>query len=240
MVPKSRPTSQCASPHAFSSRTVSSGRASVVKSRSAERRPRKASRTGPADQRQLETGLGEDAAEVDQQRHHRLQRGDRAASRASSTARSRAVVGSVGAVGAERIGQHGVQACHVSCREPGRAAGYSEPMVKPAREPRRRLPTVQETSSGGLVVDFSTGVPRAAVICRLNRAGRAGVVPAQGAPRGRGDPRGGRGARDRGGDRDPRRGRRGPRQHRLLVLRRRPPHPQGRPPVPAQGRPAAR
>jgi 8-oxo-dGTP pyrophosphatase MutT (NUDIX family) len=45
-------------------------------------------------------------------------------------------------------------------------------MVKPAREPRRRLPTVQETSSGGLVVDFSTGVPRAAVICRLNRAGR--------------------------------------------------------------------
>lgn len=45
-------------------------------------------------------------------------------------------------------------------------------MVKPAREPRRRLPTVQETSSGGLVVDLSTGVPRAAVICRLNRAGR--------------------------------------------------------------------
>lgn len=46
-------------------------------------------------------------------------------------------------------------------------------MSKPAREPRRRLPTVQETSSGGLVVDLSTGAPRAAVICRLNRAGRA-------------------------------------------------------------------
>jgi len=45
-------------------------------------------------------------------------------------------------------------------------------MVKPAREPRRRLPTVQETSSGGLVVDTSTGAPRAAVICRVNRAGR--------------------------------------------------------------------
>ncbi|MGI4894075.1 MAG: NUDIX hydrolase [Janthinobacterium lividum] len=45
-------------------------------------------------------------------------------------------------------------------------------MVMPAREPRRRLPTVQETSSGGLVVDLSTGAPRAAVICRLNRAGR--------------------------------------------------------------------
>ena len=45
-------------------------------------------------------------------------------------------------------------------------------MVKPAREPRRRPPTVQETSAGGLVVDTSCGVPRAAVICRLNRAGR--------------------------------------------------------------------
>ncbi|NIZ92455.1 NUDIX hydrolase [Kineococcus rubinsiae] len=45
-------------------------------------------------------------------------------------------------------------------------------MVKPARDPRRRLPTVQETSSGGLVVDTSTGTPRAAVICRVNRAGR--------------------------------------------------------------------
>ena len=45
-------------------------------------------------------------------------------------------------------------------------------MSKPAREPRRRLPTVQETSSGGLVVDLSTGSPRAAVICRLNRGGR--------------------------------------------------------------------
>ena len=52
------------------------------------------------------------------------------------------------------------------------APGYSDPVVKPAREPRRRLPTVQETSAGGLVVDLGAGVPRAAVICRLNRAGR--------------------------------------------------------------------
>ncbi|MFB9377222.1 NUDIX hydrolase [Kineococcus gynurae] len=45
-------------------------------------------------------------------------------------------------------------------------------MVKPEGEPRRRPPVVQETSSGGVVVDVSTGVPRAAVICRVNRAGR--------------------------------------------------------------------
>lgn len=34
------------------------------------------------------------------------------------------------------------------------------------------LPIVEETSAGGLVVDRSTGEPRAAVIARRNRAGR--------------------------------------------------------------------
>jgi 8-oxo-dGTP pyrophosphatase MutT (NUDIX family) len=34
------------------------------------------------------------------------------------------------------------------------------------------LPTVEETSAGGLVVDLSPDPPRAAVIARLNRAGR--------------------------------------------------------------------
>ncbi|WP_432483952.1 NUDIX hydrolase [Kineococcus esterisolvens] len=57
-------------------------------------------------------------------------------------------------------------------------------MVRPAREPRRRLPTVQETSSGGLVVDVSTGEPRAAVICRLNRAGRLEWCLPKGHPEG--------------------------------------------------------
>ncbi|WP_369069589.1 NUDIX hydrolase [Kineococcus terrestris] len=57
-------------------------------------------------------------------------------------------------------------------------------MVKPAREPRRRLPTVQETSSGGLVVDTSDGVPRVAVICRLNRAGRPEWCLPKGHPEG--------------------------------------------------------
>ena len=34
------------------------------------------------------------------------------------------------------------------------------------------LPIVEETSAGGLVIDSSTGEPRAAVIARRNRAGR--------------------------------------------------------------------
>ncbi|MEJ2578070.1 MAG: NUDIX hydrolase [Kineosporiaceae bacterium] len=47
-------------------------------------------------------------------------------------------------------------------------------MPRSARSPRRRrtLPTVEETSAGGLVVDLSAPTPRAAVIARLNRAGR--------------------------------------------------------------------
>lgn len=34
------------------------------------------------------------------------------------------------------------------------------------------MPTVEETSAGGLVVDLCTDPPRAAVIARVNRAGR--------------------------------------------------------------------
>jgi 8-oxo-dGTP pyrophosphatase MutT (NUDIX family) len=41
-----------------------------------------------------------------------------------------------------------------------------------SRAQRRVLPTVEETSAGGLVVDRSASPPRAAVIARLNRAGR--------------------------------------------------------------------
>jgi 8-oxo-dGTP pyrophosphatase MutT (NUDIX family) len=44
--------------------------------------------------------------------------------------------------------------------------------VRTARVPRRVLPTVEEVSAGGLVVDQAAGLPRAAVIARLNRAGR--------------------------------------------------------------------
>ena len=40
-----------------------------------------------------------------------------------------------------------------------------------ARASRRALPTVEETSAGGIVVDVA-GPPRAAVIARVNRAGR--------------------------------------------------------------------
>ncbi len=45
-------------------------------------------------------------------------------------------------------------------------------MSQPSSRPRRRLPSVEETSAGGLVVDHGEGTPRAAVIARRNRAGR--------------------------------------------------------------------
>ena len=48
-------------------------------------------------------------------------------------------------------------------------------MPRPSRPPhgsRRSLPTVEETSAGGLVVDRSGPAPCGAVIARLNRAGR--------------------------------------------------------------------
>ena len=41
-----------------------------------------------------------------------------------------------------------------------------------ARASRRALPTVEETSAGGIVVDVGGDPPRAAVIARVNRAGR--------------------------------------------------------------------
>ncbi len=52
---------------------------------------------------------------------------------------------------------------------------YSDRMPRPARSsrtPRRALPTVEETSAGGLVVDLAGRPVRAAVIARVNRAGR--------------------------------------------------------------------
>jgi 8-oxo-dGTP pyrophosphatase MutT (NUDIX family) len=42
----------------------------------------------------------------------------------------------------------------------------------PTPRPNRRLPTVEETSAGGLVVDRLQGAPRVALIARRNRAGR--------------------------------------------------------------------
>jgi 8-oxo-dGTP pyrophosphatase MutT (NUDIX family) len=49
------------------------------------------------------------------------------------------------------------------------------PSARFPRRPRRSgrpLPTVEETSAGGLVVDRGEGAARAAVIARLNRAGK--------------------------------------------------------------------
>jgi 8-oxo-dGTP pyrophosphatase MutT (NUDIX family) len=44
-------------------------------------------------------------------------------------------------------------------------------MVPPARSSRRTVPTVEETSAGGIVVDHSQEPPTAAVIARVNRLG---------------------------------------------------------------------
>jgi 8-oxo-dGTP pyrophosphatase MutT (NUDIX family) len=48
------------------------------------------------------------------------------------------------------------------------AAGAERPVPKPPPTP----PTVEETSAGGLVVENLDGAPHAAVIARINRAGR--------------------------------------------------------------------
>ena len=44
--------------------------------------------------------------------------------------------------------------------------------ARPPRSSRRGLPTVEETSAGGLVVDLAGRPARAAIIARMNRAGR--------------------------------------------------------------------
>ncbi|WP_088287550.1 NUDIX hydrolase [Kineosporia sp. A_224] len=43
---------------------------------------------------------------------------------------------------------------------------------RPSRDQRRSMPTVEELSAGGLVVDLARARPCAAVIARVNRAGR--------------------------------------------------------------------
>ncbi|NLT55032.1 MAG: NUDIX hydrolase [Actinomycetales bacterium] len=45
-------------------------------------------------------------------------------------------------------------------------------MPRPRPSGRRAVPTVEETSAGGLVVDLLADPPSAAVIARVNRAGR--------------------------------------------------------------------
>jgi 8-oxo-dGTP pyrophosphatase MutT (NUDIX family) len=56
---------------------------------------------------------------------------------------------------------------------PGLAPDHRpRPGLAPTTRPATRPTTVEETSAGGLVVDLSYGPPRAAVIARVNRAGR--------------------------------------------------------------------
>ena len=64
MVPKARPMSQVASAQPASSRSISSGCAEVVRSRSLCRRPEHRVAHGTADQGQLVAGRGEALAEL--------------------------------------------------------------------------------------------------------------------------------------------------------------------------------
>jgi 8-oxo-dGTP pyrophosphatase MutT (NUDIX family) len=58
------------------------------------------------------------------------------------------------------------------------------PVPSPEPRPRRRLPSVEETSAGGVVVDRSESAPRVAVIARRNRAGRVEWCLPKGHPEG--------------------------------------------------------
>jgi 8-oxo-dGTP pyrophosphatase MutT (NUDIX family) len=55
---------------------------------------------------------------------------------------------------------------------------------RPSARPARRLPSVEETSAGGLVVDRSNGLARVAVIARRNRSGRVEWCLPKGHPEG--------------------------------------------------------
>lgn len=57
-------------------------------------------------------------------------------------------------------------------------------MPSPAARFRRRLPSVEETSAGGVVVDRGEHGPRVAVIARRNRAGRVEWCLPKGHPEG--------------------------------------------------------
>jgi 8-oxo-dGTP pyrophosphatase MutT (NUDIX family) len=58
------------------------------------------------------------------------------------------------------------------------------PVPTPQARPRRRLPSVEETSAGGVVVDRGQHGPRVAVIARRNRAGRVEWCLPKGHPEG--------------------------------------------------------
>lgn len=57
-------------------------------------------------------------------------------------------------------------------------------MPRPSFRPARRLPSVEETSAGGLVVERCGGCVRAAVIARRNRTGRVEWCLPKGHPEG--------------------------------------------------------
>ena len=57
-------------------------------------------------------------------------------------------------------------------------------VAHPSERPRRRLPSVEETSAGGVVVDPAQQPPTVALIARRNRAGRVEWCLPKGHPEG--------------------------------------------------------
>ena len=232
------PTSHQASAQPLTSSRITSGRASVVRSRSGAGRPSRMSRTEPPTSARLCPRWNRRPAR-------------RAAARAASAPPRAAAVPRAGRAArrlqgrrarAGRVRRYAAARARRGLPGPPSAAGYDREMprsphpVGPARRrpAQRGLRKVEETSAGGLVVDRTGGRPRVAIIGRVDRRGRLlWSLPKGHVEAGR-DRRGRRGPRGRGGDRHPRPGARRARHHRLLVRRREPADPQDGAPLPAR------
>ena len=110
----------------------------------------------------------------------------------------------------------------------------SHAAADPPGVPPRRLPAVEERSAGGVVVDVHEGEARIAVIARRNRAGRVEWCLPKGHIEGE-ETLPQTAAREVAEETGIRAGPHRARDDRLLVRRRRAPHPQVRPPLPPRG-----
>ena len=214
IVPNSLPMSQCASPHAASSRgLVGRGRGREVQVRRRppeERVPHRA-----ADQRELVPGGREAApsssasgARVVSTAGARRRRAGRADGSGCRQARHSVPdsAAPLRAHGRPVQPRGSLQCRHV---ERSRPPGPGAPAARWAPAAHRTRPRRPRDAAAGGRGDLGRRARRRRRTARRrgDRAaqprGPARVVPAQGSPRGRRDPRGGRGPRDRRGDRDP-------------------------------------
>ena len=213
MVPNSRPMSQCASPQRAQQRLDLVRGRRVVRSRSAPTPPseqRVAHRS--ADQRELVPGRAEEPARQRVEAARRVRAASdfgtpraalvsgigarriegrhtcKPARRADPPRRSRPFAARELPASAERVARRRPAGTSYSDLMPTDPRAVTTPCGRRGlvRRPSRgaRSTVVEETSAGGIVVEWREGVAHAAVIARLNRAGPARVVPAQGAPGG--------------------------------------------------------